>query len=224
LTARRQERLEQLRQQLSGQGVEVRCLSGDITQESTRDQLVDQVRQYWRGLDVLINNAGVGAIGPFSQADPQRLRQIMEVNFFAPAELTRQALPLLRQGRSPILVNIGSVLGYVAVPGKSEYCASKFALHGLSDALHCELKREGIDVLLVSPNTTRSEFFDQLIKRDGRVAANPLSSAPEAVARRIVAALRRGHAELTLTLSARALIWLDRLCPWLSRRVLTRWG
>jgi short-subunit dehydrogenase len=224
LTARRQERLEQLQQQLSEQGVEVRCLSGDITRESTRERLVDQVRQHWQGLDVLINNAGVGAIGPFARADPQRLRQIMEVNFFAPAELTRQALPLLRRGRSPILANIGSVLGSVAVPGKSEYCASKFALHGLSDALYCELKREGIDVLLVNPNTTRSEFFDHLIRRDGKVAANPLSSSPEAVARRIVVALRRGRAELTLTLSGRALIWLDRLCPWLSRRVLTRWG
>ena len=64
---------------------------------------------------------------------PQRLRQIMEVNFFAPAELTRHALPLLRCGERPIVVNIGSILGHCAVPGKSEYCASKFALHGWSE-------------------------------------------------------------------------------------------
>ena len=224
LTARRQARLEQLRRQLSGQGVEVDCLSGDIAEASTRGQLLDHVHQRWGGLDILINNAGRGAIGPFAQATPQRLRQIMEVNFFAPAELTRQALPLLRQGQRPLVVNIGSVLGHVAVPGKSEYCASKFALRGLSDALRCELKREGIDLLLVNPNTTRSEFFDRLLERDADVAVNPLSMSPESVARKILVAVQRGRAELQLTLSGKAMIWLDRLCPWLWRRCLTRWG
>ena len=92
----------------------------------------------------------------------------MEVNFFAPAELIRAALPLLRAGRRPLIVNIGSVLGHVAVPHKSEYCASKFALHGLSDALRAELSREGIDLLLVSPSTTESEFADHVVETDGR--------------------------------------------------------
>ena len=69
------------------------------------------------GLDVLVNNAGIGGIGPFAQGDETRLRNIFEVNFFAAAEFFRAALPALRQGNRPIIVNVSSVLGHRAIPG-----------------------------------------------------------------------------------------------------------
>ena len=176
------------------------------------------------GLDLLVNNAGVGAIGYFADASPQRLRQIMEVNFFAPVELTRAALPLLLAGRRPMIVNVSSVLGHRAVPKKSEYCASKFALHGFSDALRAELLREKIDVLLVSPSTTASEFFDHVIgdkrKPRGRFGA----MTPAKVARRIVWAMRAGRHEIILPFGGRLLVWLDRLCPPLADRLVAWFG
>ena len=119
---------------------------------------MEAVQQETGGLDLLVNNAGVGALGEFAEADPQRLRTVMEVNFFAPAELIRAAMPLLRAGEQPMIVNIGSVLGHRAVPLKSEYCASKFALHGFSDAVRAELADQGIDLLMVSPSTTQRSF------------------------------------------------------------------
>ena len=67
-------------------------------------------------LDLVINNAGIGALGRFAESTPDRLRQIMEVNFFAAAELVREALPLLRAGRKPIVVNVGSILGHRGIP------------------------------------------------------------------------------------------------------------
>ena len=137
-------------------------IAGDVTSRDDRAAAIKRCCDRFGGLDCLVNNAGIGALGPFAEADEERLRQVFEVNFFASAEFIREALPELRQGRSPIVVNVGSVLGHFAVPGKSEYCASKFALHGLSDALRIELGREEIDVLLVSPSTTSSEFFDRL--------------------------------------------------------------
>ncbi len=224
VTARRRDRLEELARQLAATGAEIHLVAGDITRSTIRDELTQLALQRWGALDLLINNAGVGAVGPFAQADPERLRQIMEVNFFAPAELTRQAFFLLRQGNRPMLVNVGSVLGYCAVPSKSEYCASKFALHGWSDALALEWKRAGIDVLLVSPNTTRSEFFEHLLSRQREVAVNPLSMSADQVAEKIATAICRGRAERILTLSGSALVWLDRLCPWLLRPILRRWG
>ncbi len=123
-----------------------------------------------------------------------------------------------------MVVNVGSVLGHCAVPGKSEYCASKFALHGFNDALGCELLRERIDVLLVSPSTTRSEFFDHLLQRQAELAVRRLSMSPDRVACKTLAAIRRGRVQRVLTLSGRSLIWLDRLCPGLLRRALARWG
>jgi short-subunit dehydrogenase len=219
LTARRQHRLQKMVPELRELGASVCIVSGDITDRSTRDRLVQWIQQRWDGLDVLINNAGTGAVGPFAAASEARLRQIMELNFFAPAELIRATIPFLRQGNKPLIVNIGSVLGHVAMPKKSEYCASKFALRGLSDALRLELKDEGIDVLLVSPNTTRSEFFDVLLEKQGSVAENPWSSSPDQVARRIMQAMRRGRKQLVLTAAGRSLVQLDRFCPPLVRRL-----
>jgi NAD(P)-dependent dehydrogenase (short-subunit alcohol dehydrogenase family) len=86
-----------------------------------------------------------------------------EVNFFAAAELIRESLPILSRGNHPIVVNIGSILGHRATPRNSEYCASKFALRGLTESLRPELAHLGIDLLLVSPGTTESEFYSHVI-------------------------------------------------------------
>ncbi len=224
LTARREDRLSSLTDQLRRDGVEVSYVAGDLTSEQVREQLLTEVSHRWSALDLLINNAGVGAVGPFASADSLQLQRIMDVNFLAPAELTRRMLPSLQVGQQPLVVNIGSVLGHVAVPNKSEYCASKFALRGWSNALRIELQRAGMDLLLVDPNTTQSEFFDQLLAKQGNVARNPWSMKAETVADRIVRAIRNGRRELVLTTSARAMIWLDFLLAPCFRAVLRRWG
>ncbi len=225
LTARRRERLETLCDALRAGGADVEFVAGDITGEATRRELVETLRRRFGELDVLINNAGVGAVGHFSHADPERVRTIMEVNFFAPVELTRLCLPLLRRGRQPMIVNIASVLGHRAVPRKSEYCASKFALHGFSDALRAELVARRIDVLLVCPSTTESEFFDSLLEDKERLPWRKFGAmSSEAVARRTVRAMRRGKQEIVLSPGGKLLVWLDRLCPGLANRLVARFG
>ncbi|MCA8988639.1 MAG: SDR family NAD(P)-dependent oxidoreductase, partial [Planctomycetaceae bacterium] len=144
LVARRESRLAELADQLHRQSnADVRYVAGDITEKATRGRCLDQAEAAWGGLDLLINNAGIGALGPFAEASPERLRKVMEVDFFAPVEFIREALPLLRRGRQPMIVNVASVLGHRAVPDKSEYCAAKFAMHGISDALRVELAQMG---------------------------------------------------------------------------------
>jgi short-subunit dehydrogenase len=141
-------------------------------------------------------------------------------------ELTRICLPLFEQSRSPMVVNIGSVLGHRAVPGKSEYCASKFALHGLSDALRAEFAGRGIDVLLVSPSTTDTEFFDKVGAGDPS-AGKRRKASPEKVARQAARAIERGAHEIILSPGGKLLVWLDRLTPtvadWLVSRVSGEW-
>ena len=225
--ARREERLRELEGQLAGPG-KFAWLAGDVTSREDRAAAIRLCCERFGGLDCLVNNAGIGALGPFADADEARLRRVFEVNLFAAAEFVREALPELRKGKSPIVVNVGSVLGHVAVPGKSEYCASKFALHGLTDALRIELGREGIDVLLVSPSTTNSEFFDVAI--DGAMGEREAPASrwgtmrPKAVARRIVRAIEAGRREIILSSGGNLLIWLDRLCPPLASWMLARWG
>jgi short-subunit dehydrogenase len=164
-------------------------------------------------------------LGPFADANETRLRQVMEVNFFAPAELTRLAIPLLEDSAQAMIVNIGSVLGHRAVPLKSEYCASKFALHGLSDAIRSELTDRGIHVLLVSPSTTDSEFFDHVIdKAAGNYRKMSKAQSPEYVAQRTIQAMQRGRHEIILSWSGWGLVWLDRLLPALADRMVAKWG
>ena len=225
LTARRDDRLQLVCDEIKAAGGAASFVSGDITAAAVRQQLLAAAQSEWQALDLLVNNAGIGAWGPFAAADETRLRTVMEVNFFAPLELTRAALPLLAAGRQPLIVNVSSVLGHRAVPLKSEYCASKFALHGFSDALRAELAPRGIDVLLVSPSTTRSEFFQNVLgdavpsSQDGWLAM-----PADAVARKAVKAIRRGSHEVILSPGGKLLVWLDRLCPPLADWLVGRYG
>jgi len=225
LTARRREALEDLQAQIRGMGQQAHVVVGDVVEASLRRQLLETANSQLGGLDLLINNAGVGAIGPFAEASEDRLRRVMEVNFFAPAELIRGAVPLLEAGNRPMIVNVSSVLGHRAVPKKSEYCASKFALHGFSDSLRAELAVRGIDVLLLSPSTTATEFFDNVLEKTADLPWLALGAmSAEAVARRTVKAIRRGRHEIILTPGGKLLVWFDRLCPPLVNRLVARFG
>ena len=222
--ARREERLVALEKDSSSLGHSIHSFAGDITDPRLRLAALEFCQEKLGGIDCLVNNAGIGAIGPFEKADEERLRKIMEVNFFAPVELIRAALPMLKEGNHPLIVNVTSILSHRAVPFKSEYCASKFALHGFSDALRAELAREKMDVLLVSPGTTQSEFFDHVIgdkqKPRGRFGA----MTPAKVARRVAWAMRSGRHEIILPVGGRLLVWLDRLCPPLADRLVAWFG
>lgn len=211
--ARRADRLNELAQRTT-RGTVV-TIAGDITDAAIRQSAIEAAAKIRGGpIDLLVNNAGIGAIGPFADASPARLREIMEVNFFAPVELIRLAIPGLAQGRSPVICNISSVLGHRAVPNKSEYCASKFALHGFSDSLRAELAPRGIQVTLVSPSTTDSEFFDSLVYTDTDQASSSIGSwTPQRVARAALATIVARRSEAILSLGGKALVYADRIAP-----------
>lgn len=221
LTARRESRLAELAESIRRDGGEADVVSGDLAQVTTRQRLVDWVSERWGACDGLINNAGLGAVGPFVDASPQRLRDLMEVNFFAPVELTRACLPWLGRGDRPMVVNIGSVLGYVSVPDKSEYCATKFALRAWSESLAFELQGQ-IDVLLVSPSSTKSEFFDRVIDSPPEFRVNQRPMSAETVARQTIRAMTRGRRELILSVGGRSLVRASRWFPLLVRPWVAR--
>jgi short-subunit dehydrogenase len=219
---RRRDRLDSLAAEVTAAN-HFRSAIGDVTRQADRAAALDMAQREFGGLDALINNAGIGGLGRFDEANEARLRQIMEVNFFAPAAFVREALPLLSSGNRPIIVNVSSVLGHRAIPEMSEYCASKFALHGFSDSLRAELAPQGIDVLLVSPSTTTSEFFDVAAGQSGRSPKRYSAMSAEAVARRAVAAMAAGRHEIILSLGGQALVWFDRLLPSVADDALAKW-
>jgi short-subunit dehydrogenase len=225
LNARRKDRLDSICQRLTEAGTSCVSVVGDVTQKETRDRILQSAADNFGGLDILVNNAGVGAMGRFDEGGVDRLRQVFEVNFFAVADLIRESLPMLKSGDDPVIVNLSSVLGHRAVPLKSEYCASKFAIHGFSDSIRAELTKDGIDLLLVSPSTTDSEFFDSAIedetKKDWKKGG---SMAPEIVASRTIRAIRKRRHEIILTFGGRVLVWLDRIIPGVANRFIAKFG
>ncbi|MDG2182303.1 MAG: SDR family NAD(P)-dependent oxidoreductase, partial [Mariniblastus sp.] len=123
------------------------------------------------------------------------------------------------------IVNMSSVLAHRATPLKSEYCASKFALHGFSDALRAELANDSIDLLLVSPSTTDSEFFDHAIEdTTGKNWKTRGAMPPSIVASKTIRAMKKGKHEIILTLGGRLIVWMDRLIPGIANRIMARYG
>jgi short-subunit dehydrogenase len=222
-TARRLDRLEQLVEQTRHHPGKLIVLDGDLTSSAHRQRLAKWCQEYWGALDVLINNAGAGAIGPFEQASADRLRRVMEIDFFAPVELTRLSIGLLRAGNRPAILNIGSVLAHRAVPNKSEYCAAKFALRGWAESLRVELAGFGIEVLMLSPSTTRSEFFDSLVDTHPDNKSRSLGSmSPERVAQLACRALIQSKRDMILSFGGKALVIMGRLFPKFTDRLLEK--
>ena len=225
LVARRAAELEQLTEQIRTAGGRAEVVAGDITDARVRLTALDRARDVFGGLDILVNNAGRGAMGRFAEASPERLREVFELNFFAAAELIREAVPLLQHGNRPIVVNIGSILGHRATPRNSEYCASKFALRGLTESLRPELAQLGMDMLLVSPGTTESEFYQHVINAAEKQPWPEQKPVPaDQVARAVVRAIRHGKREIIPSARGRLLVWLNRLAPSLVDRLMRRYG
>jgi short-subunit dehydrogenase len=223
LASRNQERLTSLAESIHGGKAIV--IPTDVTDPAQRARLIEQTLAALGGLDILINNAGVGALGFFEDADEERLRRIMEVNFFGATELTRLALPHLRTGRHPMIVNIASVLGRRAIPGCVEYCASKFAMVGWSEALRAELVRQGIHVLLVCPGGVETEFDAHMIEQRTQMGfRNRKRMSADRCARQIITAMRRRKNEVVITASAKLVVWLNCLAPRLLDWVLARYA
>lgn len=129
----------------------------DVNDEPAVARLAEQLQREVGGLDVLINNAGYGAMGPLLDGGSQAIRKQFETNVFAVVSVTRALFPALRVRRG-LVVNIGSVSGVLVTPFAGAYCASKAAVHALNDALRLELSPFGIAVMEVQPGAIASNF------------------------------------------------------------------
>lgn len=129
----------------------------DVNDGLALGQLAERLKTEIGGLDVLINNAGYGAMGPLLDGGAEGMRQQFETNVFSLVELTRACFPLLRACQG-LVVNIGSISSVLVTPFAGTYCASKAAVHALSDALRMELAPFAIDVMEVQPGAIASSF------------------------------------------------------------------
>jgi NAD(P)-dependent dehydrogenase (short-subunit alcohol dehydrogenase family) len=131
----------------------------DVTDAEQRDAAVAQAIERFGRIDVLVNNAGRTQVGAVEETTDEELRALFDLHFFAPAALTRAVLPHMRREGGGAIVQMSSVGGQVTAPGFGAYCATKFALEGLTETLRDEVAPFGIRTLIVEPGAFRTGLF-----------------------------------------------------------------
>jgi short-subunit dehydrogenase len=223
LVARDDEELQRAQRELEAHGVEVSTIAADVSVAADASRIVeDTVARHGR-LDILVNNAGVMQVGPSEHMDAADYEEAMAVHFGGPLHAMLAAIPHMRQSGGGRIVNISSIGGRIAVPHMAPYCASKFALTGLSSALRAELMKDGILVTTVCPGLMRTGSpFNAWFKGNHRAefawfvisgSLPVLSASGRRAAAQIVEAMRAGDAELVITLAAKAAILASTVLP-----------
>ena len=213
--ARSQPLLDELAAEVKQAGGTIATVVADVTKPEDRAAMVDAAKEHFGGLDVLVNNAGIGATGHFMDSDPHILRTIFETNVFGVTETTRLFLPVLKLGTTPAIVNISSVVGKRALPARSLYSSSKFAVAGFSEAIRAELAKDGIDVIVVNPGLTQTNFSKNLLENKARMPMDHMRGmTSEQVAAATLDAIAKGKTEVTLTLRGTLLVLTARFFPW----------
>ncbi len=221
--ARKAELLQELAQQIRAKGGVIEIVQADVTSADDRKKMVETAEKAFGGLDILVNNAGIGATGHFADCSAERLRQIMEVNFFGLTETTRVFLPMLKKGNKPAIVNISSIAGKRGIPARSEYSASKFAVQGFSEAIRAELAKDGVDVIVVCPGLTQTNFSQNMIEQKALVKLDHMRGmTPEEVAAHTIKAIEKGYNETCLTLKGKMMVLVSRFFPWIADIVVRK--
>ena len=174
-TARRPEQLADL---VAAGGGRVRTAPLDVTDEAQVEAAVAQTIADFGRIDVVVNNAGHGSVGAVEELDLGDLRDLMDVMFFGAVAVTKSVLPHLRAQGEGAIVQLSSMGGQLSMPGFGAYCAAKFALEGLSEALAAEVAPFGIRVLIVEPGAFRTEFGGQRMHRSRSIDAYAVSTGP----------------------------------------------
>ena len=132
----------------------------DVTDEAQAQAAVQAAIEKFGRIDVLVNNAGFGLLGALEESSDADVRRMYDTNVFGLLSVTRAVLPVMRAQRAGHVVNMSSIGGYRAAAGFGAYCSTKFAVEGLTEALHAELKPLGIHATLVEPGYFRTDFLD----------------------------------------------------------------
>ncbi|WP_304640764.1 SDR family oxidoreductase [Pseudomonas sp.] len=152
----------------------VLAVTADITRAEDIHRLIESTESHFGRLDLLVNNAGITHRSPAHQTDPAVFRKVMAVDWQGPVELTLAALPLLRASRGSIIC-IGSMAGWMPVPGRAAYCAAKSALTQFFEVLRLELEPDGIHILMAYPSFLDTPIEHHALGRDGGIARHPRS-------------------------------------------------
>jgi dehydrogenase/reductase SDR family member 7B len=224
LAARSLDKLEEVAAGIRARGGEAICVATDVTRYDDCARMVAAAISAFGSVDVLVNNAGISMRAMLMEADVSVIEQVMAINFTGTLYCTKAALPALLQSKG-VIIGVSSIAGYVGLPGRTGYSASKHAMHGFLDAMRVELLKTGVHVLVACPGFTSSNIRNTALGADGKAQKeNPLDEQrlmpAEQVADIIYQAALRRRRTVTMTTQGRLLVFLHKWLPGMADKMI----
>ena len=218
--------VEALGDTLAAGGTKVLAVQCDVSCRDACEGAIQKIIRHFGGIDVLVNNAGITQRGPFTENRISVYRKVMEVNFFGSLYCTKAAMDSLLERQGTIVV-MESISGVSPLVGRTGYCASKHALHGLFTTLRCEVRHKGVHVMIVCPGFVKSNLQSRALNADGGIARHPRTvvgkqTTPEQVAESVYRGTLARRRLLILTPMGKLGYWLSRLTPVIYERLMER--
>jgi short-subunit dehydrogenase len=224
LAARNLEKLNEIKAEIQSMGTEVLAVKTDVSKQEDCENLIQKTVEKFGGVDVLINNAGISMRALFVDLDLSVLKKLMDVNFWGTVYCTKFAMPYITQAKGSV-VGVISIAGYVGLPARTGYAASKYAIRGFLETLRVENRKTGVHVLVAAPGFTASNVRSAALTADGSSQGetprdeSKMMSAEEC-ARLIAKAVIKRKRELILTfLEGKFAVWLKKWFPSLLEKL-----
>jgi short-subunit dehydrogenase len=231
ILARDKQTLERARVKLSRRNTKIMAVPCDVTDRGQLEAALERVRHHFGSIDVLVNNAGLIAVGPMESMTLRDYSDSLNLHFWAPLHAALAVMREMRRHKEGRIVNISSIGGKISVPHLLPYSAGKFALSGFSEGLRSEVAKDGIRVTSVYPGlmrtgsprnaTFKSKHRSEYAWFSVSDSLPGLSIGADRAARKIVTACKRGDSHLIVSLPAKVAIKLNHLLPATSSSVLS---
>lgn len=225
LAARNLDKLKEVEESIKVMGNEVLTVKTDVSIEGDCKNLIKETFTKFGGIDVLINNAGISMRALFVDLDLSVIKNLMDVNFWGTVYCTKFAMPYITKSKGSV-VGVISIAGYVGLPARSGYSASKYAVRGFLDTLRAENLKTGVHVLVAAPGFTTSNVRNVALTADGSSQGetprdeSKMMTAEEC-ARLIANAVVKRKRELIMTfLEGKLTVWLKKWFPTLLEKLI----
>jgi NAD(P)-dependent dehydrogenase (short-subunit alcohol dehydrogenase family) len=212
--------------ELASAGMHAVGLACDVSDAAQCASAIGEIIDRYGGIDILVNNAGITQRSAFVDTRLSVYRKVMDVNFFGSLHCTQFAIESLIARRGTIII-VESIAGLAPLLGRTAYCASKHALHGLFTSLRSEMRARGVHVMIVCPGFVKTHLQTRALGGDGRVTAHPQSrvgkqDSPDRIAEAVYRGSLKKKTLLILSPVGKLTYWISRLAPVLYERIMTR--
>lgn len=224
LASRRGEELIKIENKIKEKGGEALSIITDVRKIDDCQNLINKTVKKYGKIDILINNAGISMRASFEEIDLSVIKDLMDTNFYGAVYCTKFALPYLLKQKGTV-IGISSISGLTPLPGRTGYCASKYAMDGFLNTLRLENRKNGLNVLVVHPGFTSSNIRNIALNKNGK----PQKETPrnekemmsaERVAQIIAKATLKRERDLILTPQGRLVVWLHKNFPGITDRII----